>query len=199
MVKKPLDKIFLSASVPLPNRHPKYYGTADFIAIRDAVKALTTVVIPRCQLIWGGHPSITPLIRHVVEKMGDDIKNHVMLYQSMAFAKNFPKSNESFERIIYTPEMQSKENSLLLMREEMIGSNDFVAGIFIGGMEGILDEYEIFSRHHPNAIAIPVASTGAAAQVLFNIMNGMNLELSERLLNDYAYMSLFKDLLIEYI
>jgi len=199
MAKKPLNKIFLSASIPLQERHPQYYETADFIAIRDAVKALATVVIPRCQLVWGGHPSITPLIRYVVEKMGANSKNHVTLYQSMAFAKYFPKDNVSFERIIYTLEMQSIDESLSLMREKMIGENSFVAGIFVGGMEGILDEYEIFSKHHPEAIAIPIASTGAAAKILFNIMDGMNLELDHRLLNDYAYMALFKDLLDDYL
>ena len=58
-----MNKIFLSASIPLPDRHPKYIETADISAIRDAVNALAKVVIPNAILVWGGHPSITPLIR----------------------------------------------------------------------------------------------------------------------------------------
>ena len=41
-----MKNIFLSASIPLPERDEKYIGTADIIAIRDAVIALTTVVLP---------------------------------------------------------------------------------------------------------------------------------------------------------
>ena len=68
MAKQDLNKIFLSASIPFPERDRKFYDTADIVAIRDAVRALATVVIPRAHLVWGGHPSITPLIRFVLEK-----------------------------------------------------------------------------------------------------------------------------------
>ena len=78
----------------------------------------------------------------------------------------------------------------------MIGSNKFKAAIFIGGMEGILQEYDIFKSFHPDALILPVASTGAAAKNLFdNKDNGYD----QRLLNDYAYMALFNDLLSEYL
>ena len=62
MATKDVKNIFLSASIPLPSRDAKYIETADIIAIRDAVIALTTVVLPHHRIIWGGHPSITPLI-----------------------------------------------------------------------------------------------------------------------------------------
>ena len=54
--------VFLSASIPDKDRDPKYYETADFVAIRDAVIAIATVVVPEYRLVWGGHPAITPLI-----------------------------------------------------------------------------------------------------------------------------------------
>ena len=40
MVEQKLNKIFLSASVPLPERDPQFLETADIIAIRDAVREL---------------------------------------------------------------------------------------------------------------------------------------------------------------
>jgi hypothetical protein len=55
--------VFLSASVPDPKRDPKYYRTADVTAIRDAVRALVTIVLPKARLVWGGHPAITPPVR----------------------------------------------------------------------------------------------------------------------------------------
>ena len=48
-------RIFLSASVPLPSRNAEYFSTADVLAIRDAVRALTIVVIEEnIQLVFGG-------------------------------------------------------------------------------------------------------------------------------------------------
>lgn len=42
-------------------------------------------------------------------------------------------------------------------------SQDFEAGVFIGGMEGIADEHELFDNLHPNTKVIAVASPGGAA------------------------------------
>ena len=82
------------------------------------------------------------------------------------------------------------------MRNAMINNNDFRVGIFIGGMEGVVSEYEQFKQRHPNALIIPVASTGAAAKIIYNSINPVP---DSRLLTDYAYMALFRDLLSDYI
>jgi hypothetical protein len=194
MAKKDLTKIFLSASIPYLDRDKKFYNTADIVAIRDAVRALATVVIPNAHLVWGGHPSITPLIRFVIERMNVDLKQHVTLYQTLFFEDKFPEDNFSFEDIVLTPKLGDRDSSLLLMREMLIKENDFSAAIFIGGMEGIFEEYKIFSNYHQNAIILPIASTGAASKILFDFIKP---QLDIRLLNDYAYMALFKDLLHE--
>ena len=54
--------IFLSASVPLPNRDRKYFETADVFLIREAIRSLVEVVLPRGHITFGGHPAITPLM-----------------------------------------------------------------------------------------------------------------------------------------
>jgi len=97
-----IKNIFLSASIPLQERDPGYIETADIIAIRDAVIALTTVVLPCHKLIWGGHPSITPLIYHVMEKLNLNIQEHITLYQSRFFEKYFPEDNNKFKNIVLT-------------------------------------------------------------------------------------------------
>lgn len=194
MVGTQLKKIFLSASVPLPERNPRFYDTADFIAIRDAVRALATVIIPEHQLIWGGHPTITPIIRYMINKMNADLKSHVTLYQSKYFEEYFSEDNFDFEQIVLTPGLPTREESLKLMRTKMFSENNFSCGIFIGGMEGVLDEYFLFKEFNPKAIIIPVASTGAATKILYN--NHIETK-NERLESDYAYMSVFNDLLIK--
>ncbi|MFY0675638.1 MAG: hypothetical protein JXQ87_19775 [Bacteroidia bacterium] len=196
MAKDNLNKVFLSASVPYPDRDKKYYDTADIISIRDAVRALATVVIPKAQLVWGGHPSITPLIRFVLDRMNVDLKRHVTLYQSLFFEEYFPPDNFAFETVVLTERKNSRNESLELMRGRLINGNDFKVGIFIGGMEGIIDEYAMFKERHPNALILPIASTGAAAKILYETQpQGLDI----RLANDYAYMALFRDLLNDYI
>lgn len=196
MAKQNLNKIFLSASIPYFDRDKKFYDTADIIAIRDAVRALATVVIPKSHLVWGGHPSITPLIRYVMERMNSDIKSHISIYQSLFFEDRFPKDNFAFENIVLTPKLETQDESLKLMRIKMLSENDFKAGIFIGGMEGIIDEFELFKTYNPQASLFPVASTGAAAKIIFQNASG---EFNSKLENDFAYMALFSDLLSEII
>lgn len=187
-----MNKIFLSASIPLVDRDPKYIQTADISAIRDAISALAKVVIPNAILVWGGHPSITPLIREILNKLGKDVSQHVILYQSNFFRKNFPVDNNEIEHIIITEDTGNEEESLTLMRNKMIGDNDFVAGIFIGGMEGVENEFALFKKNHSNALLLPVASTGAAALSIYEHSPQLY---AEDLKSDYAYMSLFTKLL----
>jgi len=183
--------IFLSASIPDPKRNEKYFNSADVIAIRDAVRALATIVIPKSYLVWGGHPAITPLIRYVMSTMAIDVQNHITLYQTEFFRDLFPAENEDFENVIITPKYHDRESSLQEMRLRMFNDNKFKAGIFIGGMEGVETEYEMFKSIHPDAKTFPVASTGAAAKFLYE---SMNEKPDERLVSDYAYMALFRSL-----
>ena len=192
-----MKNIFLSASIPLPERDEKYIGTADIIAIRDAVIALTTVVLPSHRLIWGGHPSITPLVYHVMERLNLNIQEHVTLYQSRFFEKYFPEDNNKFENVILTDNINDdKAQSLLYMRNKMLDESEFSAGIFIGGMEGVEEEYDMFIKKHPKALALPIASTGAAAKKIYD---ERFTDKNERLVKDYAYMSLFQKYLINEI
>jgi hypothetical protein len=195
MAAKELKNIFLSASIPLPERDPKYYGTADIIAIRDAVIALASVILPEHRIIWGGHPSITPLIYYVMEKLSLNIQEHLILFQSKFFDKYFPEDNNKFNNVIQTANLGDKERSLVLMRETMLKSYEFSAGIFIGGMEGVEIEFELFREIQPNALIIPLASTGAAAKIVFDRSGEKN----ESYLTDFAYMSLFQKYLLEKI
>lgn len=198
MATKELKNIFLSASIPLPERDAKYFETADIIAIRDAVIALTTVVLPKHRIIWGGHPSITPLIYYVMDKLNLNIQEHVTLYQSEFFQHLFPDDNNKFENVILTENLGNVHSSIQRMRERMLSENNFAAGVFIGGMDGIEVEYKMFKEKHQKALLLPIASTGAATKIVYdNILP--NEFKNERLVKDYGYMSLFQKLLMDKI
>lgn len=198
MAENKLKNIFLSASVPLPERDPKYIETVDVIAIRDAIIALATLVLPNQKLVWGGHPSITPLIYYVLQKLDIDIQDHIILYQSKYFEKYFLEDNNKFQNVNLTDNLGEKEPSLKLMRETMLKSCEFSAGVFIGGMEGVEDEYQMFRDFHPHALILPIASTGGATKIIYNNLFPEELK-NERFLNDYGYMSLFQKFLIDKI
>lgn len=198
MASEKLKNIFLSASIPLPERHAKYFGTADIVAIRDAIIALTTVVLPRYKIIWGGHPSITPLIYYVMERLNLNIQEHVKMYQSLWFEDKFLEDNNKFENIEFTEKRQDIASSIHLMRERMLSENEYSAAVFIGGMDGIIDEFIMFREKYPNTLVLPIASTGAASKIVYEDLLLDDLK-DERLVNDYGYMSLFQNLLIDKI
>ncbi|MDN3706282.1 hypothetical protein QW060_03980 [Myroides ceti] len=219
-----MKNIFLSASIPLPERHPKYYDTADIIAIRDAVIALASIVIDKHRIIWGGHPSITPLINFVIERtiqyrldksineipseeqkkhlfqnIKNEIQKHVTIYQSEFFREKFPEDNEKFENIIFTDNKGDIHSSIQEMRQKMLSENEFAAAVFIGGMDGIEVEYKMFKELHPQALLLPIASTGAATKIVYDNLPEDDEVKHERYLKDYGYMSLFQKYLIDKI
>jgi len=161
-----VSAIFLSASVPIPGRG-NFFETADPFLIQSAVRELVTVVLGRRLLVWGGHPAITPMIWAVCEDLGLDYARAVVLYQSTFFADAFPEENQRFGNVQYVEAVpQDRAASLLRMRNAMLSRDDLIAAVFIGGMEGILDEYELFTAQHPGAKVLAVPAPGGAARQL---------------------------------
>jgi len=186
--------IFLSASVPLPDRHPQYFTTADPIAIRDAVIALATVVLPVTGIVFGGHPAITPLISAVADRL-TQVRGRVVLFQSGWFVKTMP-AHPGIQHVEIVPEAPSLDQSLENMRAAMLTSYlQFGAGVFIGGMEGVEREYLMFRQGHPSADVFPIASTGAAAELIWRNQPPPSGAWSPGLADDLLYLSLFRRLL----
>lgn len=132
-----------------------------------------------------------------MEKLNLNIQEHITLYQSRFFEKHFPKDNNKFENIELIDIIDDdREKSLLEMRNRMLDEHEFAAGVFIGGMEGVEEEYKMFIKKHPNAITLPIASTGAAAKKIYD---EQFLDKNERLVKDYAYVSLFQKYLLKEI
>jgi hypothetical protein len=182
------DAIFLSAGIPDPLRGPEYAKTADTVAIAAAVSALVHVTLGRRLLVWGGQPAVTPMIWAVAEALELDYGAWVKLYQSSHFEDDFPGDNDRFRNVTYTEDVErDREKSLFLMRERMLTEHTFRAAVFVGGMGGITAEFEMFRRLQPNAVAVPVASTGGAALMLTDRMPGLDRDLTD----DLDYIALF--------
>lgn len=187
--------LFLSVSVPLPDRHLRFMETADVIAIREAVKGLVGEVIQRGTIIFGGHPAITPLMAILLRGMGQTAAKRVVLYQSAFFAGQFVQENDEFLDVRIVPAVgSSRDQSLEAMRQRMMRDTPFDAGVFIGGMEGVLDEYELFGAAYPKAPRWPIASTGAAALEIFK-RESQKTPLRDKLLREMTYPTLFRELM----
>lgn len=167
--------VFLSASVP--NQNDMDY---DFLTIHDIVVTLTeTIIKTKGTLVFGGHPTITPIIANMMEIVSEEGKKpdfNIYLYQSKFFkeayppeVRMFPKSNlKEIEAEIENGE-PDRERSLNKMREEMIKSQIFTYAIFIGGRydvskgikeSGVWKEFELFKNCHDSARCLYLEKTG---------------------------------------
>lgn len=171
-----MNAIFLSASVPVPGRG-RYYETANPFLIQMAVRELVTLVLGRRRIVWGGHPAITPMIWSVCEDLGVRYSDAVVLYQSRFFEEIFPEENAHFANVHFVDAVQNDLTlSLQAMRRAMLSREDLDAAVFIGGMEGILQEYELFIEFHRDSKIISVSSPGGAAKELAVRLGGPEAE-----------------------
>ena len=159
-----MNAIFLSASIPTPGR--EFYGTADPLQIQLAIRALLALVLGRRHLVFGGHPSITPMIAAACDGLGLQFLDSVTLYQSRFYAKDFPEDNQRFGNKVIVDAGADAKSSLEILRRTMFTAHTYDGAVFVGGMNGVLHEHELFHRIHPGAAIVPVAETGAAAAAL---------------------------------
>lgn len=182
-----MGAIFLSASIPVIGRG-QYYETADPFLIQCAVREMAIATVRRHKIIWGGHPAITPMIWSICEDLGVDYTSSVVLYQSRFFEGRYPEENQRFDNVVYTePVLDDFQGSLQLMREQMLSRKDLIGAVFIGGMDGVEVEYDIFRRFNPEAFVLPVAAPGGAA---LNLARD-NGYFSGRALEDIDFATLF--------
>lgn len=188
------NAIFLSASIPDPRRNPKFAETADVVAISSAVCALVHVCLGRRPIVWGGHPAITPLIAHIAEDLDVEYTEWVKLYQSRYFEHDFPTDNQKFSNITLTDNVAGNRNkSLEQMRLQMLQENQFTSAVFIGGMEGVIEEYSLFKAKQKKANAFPIYSTGGATLALK--VPKLRASLKNALHRNLDYISLFHNIL----
>jgi len=188
------SKIFLSAGIPDEGREG--FGTTNRAAVAAAVMAFTRVCTEyNIPFYFGGQPAITPLVWSVAKDFSTEIKPLITIYQSRYFEGKTPREVEYFENIVWT---ECVENDLLAslekMRRQMFSENETVAAIFIGGSNGIRDEYKLLEEMSPQTRMLPFASTGGVSKMMYERKKIDETELTE----SFAYYQIFKDLLKKY-
>lgn len=158
-----MTAIFLSASVP--DRKP-FNADCDPLLVREAVLSLVSVATPKSELVFGGHPAISPLVEHAARSIGT--LENVHIFQSDYFVQAIPAVAKQFQNLHMTSAGHNRDNSLTLMRNQMLAFREYQAAVLIGGMKGLYEELDLFQSMHPTARVIPIASTGGVAKTLFD-------------------------------
>lgn len=172
--------IFLSASIPSSER---WDGEFDPLEITDAVVAFGRAALTAgMHLVTAAHPTIAPLLLYVAAELPTDPKPEVSVYQSILFENVLPTATQRFETegiasIHWTEAVpgeskdpDNRKESLQLMRREMLEKTEPLAACFIGGMDGINDEFELFKGMWPAAPAYPIGAPGGEARRLIEAM-----------------------------
>jgi len=170
--------VFLSASYPAR----RYRETADSQEIASAVKAcLGAIFHARGKILFGGHPSISPLVLMMAREYGE--KGRVLIFQSRVFEAGLSEAtlrlcDEGYGKITLTnadpsespqpggtPIPENTPLSLRYMREKMLSlETNPAAAVFIGGDTGIFAERNLFSAKQPGAPLYAVGCPGGAAR-----------------------------------
>jgi len=195
--------VFLSASFPYGERANKFPEANPF-EITEAIVALTRAVFgAKGKLVFGGHPTISPLVlavgrdfAHFCADQGVDLLlPFIYIYQSEHFRFDIPRETlqlekEGIGKIIWVKsENTDREQSLRKMRIKMLREQKPVAGVFVGGMDGVYDnkeyrynvgefslftkycdEFHLFTKYCTGKPIYPIGKTGGTSQTLLNYL-----------------------------
>ncbi|QKG67063.1 hypothetical protein HP062_16580 [Pseudomonas sp. B14-6] len=162
-----MNYVFLSAGIPAPE--DPYADKCDPFLVHTAIRAFLSLALGRRHIVWGGHPSITPMVVVACQSLGIEYTEAVTLYQSRYFSSVFPSANDHFANVVLVNASKDEAASLKEMRETMFSDFEFSAGVFIGGKQGIIEEYRLFREYHPQATALVVKRPGGAAAKILNV------------------------------
>jgi hypothetical protein len=190
--------VFLSASFPSGDRGLDV-EPYDADAIADAVTAIVrAVLLSDGAILFGGHPTITPLVLLIGTELLT--QNAVDIFQSRWFEDDVtPETIRLVEsglgEIHWMPKLATREASLEAMRSEMLAFGQLAAAVFVGGMSGIADEYDLVGRVHPEVLRLPLGGPGGAAARLLPSEDGLPTRLDGQL--DSRHYPFLASLIVE--
>lgn len=145
--------IFLSASIPesddpFVKEHPVNAENCK-LAIRALIRNIS--LRDDTYLVCAYHPVITPIVVDAYKEADTCFARHSFFSQVQLF------QGKSY-------------NSLRSLRERMLTTHvRFDAGVFIGGKEGVLEEFDMYRcLNHSRAKILPIATTGGAAKLIYD-------------------------------
>lgn len=133
------------------------------------------------------------MVHSACESLGVTNIDCVTIYQSQYFEEKFPLENKEFANFRLIPAEIDAATSVAAMRQCLIEENSFSAGVFIGGMNGIINEYNSFRKYFPEASTTAVRFAGGAAETLPPSSN-KDIEVNH-LEHSNDYLSLFSQAL----
>lgn len=175
--------LFLSASVParkpFPDDRTKDIQNREWLRrrrplfIREAVMELCRAAFVRgYTVVFGAHPAISPVVQMVAhEYAARRDRVSIVTFQSAWFRNQIPESTlalvgDSSSEAWMTAAGPSREESLRIMRTQMFGFAAYRGAVFIGGMDGVIEEAALFQQMHPQAPMFALGTTGAASRTL---------------------------------
>lgn len=155
--------VFLSASLP-----KALQGTPRALDLQGFLVAFVRGLLAAGgRLIFGGHPSVTPLVQRVASDFG---AGRIELFQLERFRPHAPPEVHREEFVVHWIDSEQ----FAPMREQMV--DEARAGVFVGGLTrdenpiggvpGIRDEYERFLKRHPEGPAYLLGLLDGEAAVL---------------------------------
>lgn len=211
--------VFLSASFPHEDRNQKFYDSASPTQITSAITSMSRALLMNgFKIVFGGHPTVSPLILSVARNTQRQLnfkEKQVIIYQSEYFKDIISKhtialGEEGYGEIKFIKESPlGVQESLRYMRDQMLKEVKFIAGIFIGGMEGIFDEFKLFRERFPRVPVYPITRPGGATKLVLedlvisynnkeeikNQLNHLDLLILDELINSRKYSYLAKIIL----
>lgn len=174
--RRPRPRVFLSCSIPDTTR---WDGAFDPLEITDAVTALGRAILASGgAIVTAAHPTIAPLLLYIAAEFPRTEDADIIIYQSEVYEGVLPASTRRFEEsnaglIVRTRKVGSESpqpgmatESLRLMRRQMLREQSPSAAVFIGGMEGILEEFSMFRSLCPEAPTYALGCPGGEAATL---------------------------------
>jgi hypothetical protein len=196
--------VFISASIPDPSR---WEGEFDPLEITDAVTAAARAVLTASgMVVTAAHPTIAPLLLYLAAEFPTTEKPGVIVYQSHLFDQVLPEAIKRFQEegtgeLRWIESVQGDaplpghwDRSLERMRKAMLEQTQPVAGVFIGGMDGVPLEHTLFTDLLPGRPWYALGRPGGAARKL---ATSSETPLREELLAGSIYPSLFRRVVAE--
>lgn len=130
-------------------------------------------------VVYGGHPSVTPLIYKSVIDLASDRSGRIELHQGRYWLNRRDLPNEALDRRVFDDVHwhgcgEDPERDLLTLRGAMI-AGELDAAVFaggatecpVGGVPGIIDEYQRFrSAHSQRPVFVLGLGEGAAVSLV---------------------------------
>ena len=101
-----------------------------------------------------------------------EAKGAVDVFQSLWFEDQITRETRALEKagfgvIHWIQQGTTRKQSLQTMREAMLRRDrKLIAGVFVGGMEGVVDEFELFEELQPRVPRVSLVGPGGAAATL---------------------------------